>query len=49
MYRTAYSSTTGSPRLGYASAAALLFGLMVVTIGVVLNLVKNYFNKKRNV
>lgn len=48
VYRTAYSSTTGSPRLGYASAAALLFGLMVVTIGVVLNLVKNYF-KKRNV
>lgn len=41
VYRTAYSSTTGSPRLGYASAAALLFGLMVVTIGVVLNLVKN--------
>ena len=49
VYRTAYSSTTGSPRLGYASAEALLFGLMVVTIGVVLNLVKNYFNKKRNV
>ena len=49
VYRTAYSSTTGSPRLGYASAAALLFGLMVVTIGVVLNLVKNYFYKKRNV
>ncbi len=49
VYRTAYSSTTGSPRLGYASAAALLFGLMVVTIGVVLNPVKNYFNKKRNV
>lgn len=49
VYRTAYSSTAGSPRLGYASAAALLFGLMVVTIGVVLNLVKNYFNKKRNV
>ena len=49
VYRTAYSSTTGSPRLGYASAAALLFGLMVVTIGVVLNLVKNYFNKKRNI
>lgn len=49
VYRTAYSSTTGNPRLGYASAAALLFGLMVVTIGVVLNLVKNYFNKKRNV
>lgn len=49
VYRTAYSSTTGSPRLGYASAAALLFGLMVVTIGVVLNLVMNYFNKKRNV
>ena len=49
VYRTAYSSTTGSPRLGYANAAALLFGLMVVTIGVVLNLVKNYFNKKRNV
>lgn len=49
VYRTAYSSTTGSPRLGYASAAALLFGLMVVTIGVVLNFAKNHFNKKRNV
>lgn len=49
VYRTAYSSTTGSPRLGYASAAALLFGLMVVVIGIVLNSVKNYFNKKRNV
>ena len=49
VYRTAYSSTTGSPRLGYASAAALMFGLMVVVIGIVLNLVKGYFNKKRNV
>lgn len=49
VYRTAYSSTTGSPRLGYASAAALMFGLMVVIIGIVLNLVKAYFNKKRNV
>lgn len=49
VYRTAYSSTTGSPRLGYASAAALLFGLMVVVIGLILSLVKNYFNKKRSV
>lgn len=49
VYRTAYSSTTGSPRLGYASAAALLFGLMVVIIGLVLNGVKTYFNKKRNI
>lgn len=49
VYRTAYSSTTGSPRLGYASAAALLFGLMIVTIGIVLNLVKSYFNKKREI
>ena len=49
VYRTAYSSTTGSPRLGYARAAALMFGLMVVIIGIVLNLVKAYFNKKRNV
>ena len=49
VYRTAYSSTTGSPRLGYASAAALMFGLMVVVIGIVLNLIKGYFNKKRNV
>lgn len=49
VYRTAYSSTTGSPRLAYASAAALLFGLMIVTIGIVLNLVKSYFNKKREI
>lgn len=47
VYRTAYSSSTGMPRLGYASAAAVLFGLMVVIIGTVLSIVKKQLNKKR--
>ena len=49
VYRTAYSSTMGMPRLGYASAAAMLFGLMIVLIGTVLNIAKNKFNTKRSV
>lgn len=49
VYRSAYSSTVGMPRLGYASAAAMLFGLMIVLIGTLLNIVKNKFNDKRSV
>lgn len=49
VYRTAYASSTGMPRLGYASAAAMTFGLIVVLIGVVGNFVKTYFQNKRAV
>lgn len=49
VYRTAYSSSTGVPRLGYASAAAMLFGIMIVVIGSVLSIVKNKLNSKRDI
>ncbi len=47
VYRTAYTSSNGVPRLGYASAAAVTFGLLVVFIGIVGNLVKGMLNKKK--
>jgi len=40
VYRSAFSSEIGMPRLGYASAAALLFGATVIVIGIVLNGIK---------
>lgn len=40
VYRTAYSNSSGMPRLGYASAAAMTFGVIVVGIGVAGNSVK---------
>lgn len=49
VYRTAYSSSSGMPRLGYASAAAMTFGLIVVGIGVIGNSVKTALAAKRNV
>lgn len=45
VYRTAYASVNGMPRLGYASAAALVFGLLVILTGVVANSVKAVLNK----
>lgn len=47
VYRTAYSSTIGMPRLGYASAAAMIFGILVVSIGAILTVVKTIMNKKK--
>ena len=47
VYRSAFSSEIGMPRLGYASAAALLFGVTVIVIGAVLNIVKANLNRKR--
>jgi len=47
VYRSAFSSEIGMPRLGYASAAALLFGVAVIVVGTVLNVVKGHLNKKR--
>lgn len=46
VYRTAFSSEIGMPRLGYASAAALFFGATVIAIGLVLNVVKGRLSKK---
>ncbi len=45
VYRTAFSSELGMPRMGYASAGALLFGLIVIIIGLVLNLIKTHLQK----
>ncbi|PNV59574.1 sugar ABC transporter permease [Clostridium sp. chh4-2] len=49
VYRTAYASSTGMPRLGYASAAAMLFGLIVIAVGVIGNTAKTAFQKKNAV
>lgn len=46
VYRTAYAGSGGMPRLGYASAAALAFGLIVVLVGTGGNLLKMAFQKK---
>ena len=47
VYRTAFSSTIGMPRIGYASAATILFGVVVIVMGLVLNWVKSLLQKKR--
>lgn len=47
VYRTAYASSVGMPRLGYASAAAMLFGICIILIGFIINLIKNVVNKHR--
>lgn len=47
VYRSAFSSEIGMPRLGYASAAAILFGIAVIVIGIVLNIIKARLNSRR--
>lgn len=47
VYRTAFSSTIGMPRIGYASAATIMFGAVVIVLGIVLNSVKSMLQKKR--
>ena len=47
IYRTAFTSSNGLPRLGYASAAAVTFGVIVVTIGIVGNFIKSMLNRKK--
>jgi multiple sugar transport system permease protein len=46
VYRTAFSSELGMPRLGYASSAAVLFGIIVITIGIVMNTAKSGIQRK---
>ena len=45
VYRTAFSSELGMPRMGYASAGALLFGLVVIVIGTFLGILKTRLQK----
>ena len=45
VYRTAFTSDMGLPRFGYASAAATLFGIVVIIIGAVLNWLKGRLQK----
>jgi len=40
VYSTAFTATMGLPRFGYASAAATLFGVVIIVLGVVLNGIK---------
>ena len=47
VYRTAYAGSNGMPRLGYASAAAMVFGLIVIVLGAAGNTLKSVFNKQR--
>jgi len=47
VYRMAFTSEMGLPRLGYASAAALMFGASVIAIGLLLNGVKRIVDYKR--
>ena len=45
VYRTAFTSDMGLPRFGYASAAATMFGFVVIIIGAVLNALKGKLQK----
>ena len=45
VYRTAFTSDMGLPRFGYASAAATLFGVVVIIIGAVLNALEGKLQK----
>ena len=49
VYRMAFSSEMGLPRLGYASAAATAFGFVVIVIGLILNTIKNKLEKSVNI
>lgn len=47
VYRMAFSSELGLPRLGYASAASLLFGAVVIVVGILLNIGKSVLKRKQ--
>jgi multiple sugar transport system permease protein len=48
VYRSAFSSEIGLPRLGYASSAALSFGLVVILVVVLLNSFKTKMQNNSN-
>lgn len=45
IYKMAFTADIGMPRFGYASAASITFGFVVIIIGVVLNLIKGKLQK----
>lgn len=47
VYRSAFSSEIGMPRLGYASASSLLFGVVVILIGTVAYFIKKWLKGRR--
>ena len=47
VYRMAFTNEMGLPRLGYASAAALLFGAVVIVLGIILNSIKTALQNRR--
>ncbi|MCR5310845.1 MAG: sugar ABC transporter permease [Lachnospiraceae bacterium] len=46
IYKMAFTADIGMPRFGYASAASITFGTVVIIIGVILNLIKGKLQKK---
>ncbi len=46
IYKMAFTADIGMPRFGYASAASITFGFVVIIIGVILNLIKGNLQKK---
>jgi multiple sugar transport system permease protein len=49
VYRTAFSSEIGMPRLGYASAASLFFGAFVILVSMAVNTLRRYFARQREI
>jgi multiple sugar transport system permease protein len=45
VYRAAFASEIGMPRMGYASAAAFAFGIIVITVTLGLQGLKRFFKK----
>jgi multiple sugar transport system permease protein len=48
VYRLAFSSEIGMPRLGYASAASITFGLSVIFLTIFLQGLKKLFTLKKH-
>lgn len=49
IYRTAFTSEIGMPRLGYASSCAVLFGAVIVGIGVISSSLRTTLEKKKQI
>lgn len=46
IYRYAFSSELGLPRMGYAASAGIFFGLTVIAVGMISNSIKNRIEEK---
>jgi multiple sugar transport system permease protein len=49
VYRLAFSSEIGLPRVGYASSGAIIFGITVIFIVFISNLLRSKFKKQRTI